>query len=122
MGFKFNPLTGELDLVGQGSANPTASINIPAGQTVTIDSSLHAELKSISYFINLHKSDFTKIRSFKMSLVRVGSQVQDSVYSRIGNDLDCAVVSDVVGLNATIAVTNNEAFDITCSFNKNVLN
>lgn len=121
MGFKFNPLTGRLDLVGQVNGTPTSNINIPAGQTVTIDSSLHADLKSISYFINLHKSDFTKIRSFKMNLVRIGSQVKDSVYSRIGNDLNCAVVSDVIGLNATIAVTNNEAFDITCSFNKETI-
>lgn len=119
MGFKFNPLTGKLDLVN--NIVSTTSVLVPAGQTVTVDSVTHATLKSIDYLVNIHKSDFTQTRTFKMLLSRDGSDVKDSIYSRVGNGLSLQVVSSVVGLNATIAVTNNEAFDVTCSFNKNIL-
>lgn len=121
MGFKLNPLTGKLDLVNN-LISGTTSVLVPAGQTVTVDSVTHSTLKTIDYLVNIHKSDFTKTRAFKMILSRDGSDVKDSVYSRVGNDLNCAVVSNVVGLDAIISVTNNEAFDITCSFNKIGLN
>ncbi len=124
MGFKFNPLTGRIDLVEHSNqAGPaTTTVAVPAGQVVTVDSVLLSTIKAMDYFISLYKSDFTQVRTLKMNVVKIGSSVSDSVYSRVGNNLDCLVIADAVGPNATISITNNEAFDINCSFNKNVLN
>jgi len=124
MGFKFNPLTGRLDLVEHSNtAGPTTTVvTVPAGQVVTVDSVVFSTIKALNYFIHLSDSAFTQFRILKMTVVKAGSGVNDQVYSRDGNSLDCLVVADVVGPNATIAITNNEAFDITCSFNKTVLN
>jgi hypothetical protein len=124
MGFKFNPLTGRLDLVDHGNqAGPTTTtVSVPAGQSVTVDTVLLSTMTAVDYFISLFKADYTQTRSLKMTVVKQGSSVADSVYSRVGNNLDCLVVADVVGPNATIAITNNEAFNITCSFNKQTIN
>lgn len=124
MGFKFNPLTGRLDLVEHSNTTgpTTTTIAIPAGQTVTVDSVLYSSIKSINYFVNLIKDDFTKVKSLKMTVLKINSDVRDTVYARFGNDLNCSISSLVVGSNADLIVTNNEAFDITCSFNKETIN
>jgi hypothetical protein len=118
--FKFNPLTGDLDLVnGQPK---TVTVSIPSGSTVTVDSVLYASIKSIDYFISLYKPDFTKAKSLKMTVTKINSDLSDTVYSRVGNDVDCSVIANKVGLNANLIITNNEAFSIECSFKKQTLN
>lgn len=118
--FKFNPLTGELDLVN--GKEKTISVVISPGATTTVDSVLYSSMKSIEYSIVLHKSDFTKSKSMKMITTKVNSDLRDSVFAKTGNQVNCEVNSLVVGLNAELVVKNNEAFSVTCSFKRQTIN
>lgn len=120
---KLNPTTGNLDVVNKSSAaTSNTTLNIPAGATVDIDTVTLAGLRSINYFISIFKPDFTQSKSFEMTVSRINASVNDSVYAIVGNFIDASIVSNVVGPDVIIQVTNNEAFDLTFIFNKTVLN
>lgn len=119
---RFNPFTGTLDFDSQTAGSNTTTVAVPAGQTVTVDSVLYSSMKAINYFIALHKSDFSEAKLLKMSVMKFNSSVKDVVYSRVGTNVNCAVESSVVGLNANLIITNNESYDVTCSFNKDTIN
>ena len=118
--FKFNPLTGELDLVN--GKDKTITVIVASGATTSVDSVLYSSMKTIEYSIVLHKSYFTQSKSLKMITTKFNSDLSDMVFARYGNSLDCEITSQVVGLNAELIVKNNELFPITCSFKRQTIN
>lgn len=92
-------------------------VNVPSGQTSVLHSTLLSGLNALEYFISVRNADFSKNRSFKMTVTKLDVGLRDTVFAKVGSSLSYTVSAGVNGANAELNLHNNEAFDLTVSFN-----
>lgn len=106
---------------GSAPADETTTVAIPSGNTLTVDSIKMSDFIAVEYFINLRKSDFSQARSQKMLINKMASDIQDTIYGRVGTWVNCELTSQINGINAELVVTNSEPFEVLVSFKKLIL-
>lgn len=91
-------------------------INVPAGDTIAIDSVAVSKFDYATYSLRYLSDDGLKARSLKLDVFLNDTDVKDQVYAKGGFPLDVAVCSTIVGSAVEVQVTNNESFDVEVCF------
>lgn len=93
---------------------------IPTLSTKTIDSQDLNSFFSIQYKVTIYKETQNLERTFSLTVLKSGSDVNDQLYARTGNgDLSVSVV--INSGNAELQITNNESFDVNVKYTKLIL-
>ena len=119
MGFKFNPLTGQLDLVD--NVYDQFSLNLPANSTTQIDNFNLSEFISIDYSLSFKNDAQAKYKGLKLYVTRTDTDVHDQVYARSRGSMAIEVITSVVGSGLVMSVKNNESFAIDAIITRAVL-
>jgi hypothetical protein len=100
---------------GAGSTNVfDIAGTIPATSSLDLTTIALSSLCSVRFTICVFNSVEDKWCSFEMLAGRQsGSDVEDTVYAKVGDPLDFAVQFLVVGSDAILRITNNESFSLT---------
>lgn len=87
-------------------------------QTLDIDSNLFSEFKGTKYYIQAYSESNNVYKTLEMLATKEGFGVSDSVFSRIGDNINLEFIFDVIGLNAVLSVSNNESFPVSIILTK----
>lgn len=111
MAFKFNPFTGNFDIDNDSGGSAVGSkigpVSIAASTSMDVDTNADTSFKGLRYFVTAWTA--TKTKSFDMTVIIEDGNIFDSLYAKVGRNLDVSV--DVVqsGSDIILRVTNNEA-------------
>lgn len=117
MGFKFNPLTGELDLVNGLKKKIVRAIS--PGSTDVSDINLSSSLFGASYTISAKTNDNTKSKTLVCIVSNNSLSINDQVGFKTGS-LKLDVNNVINGANHNLIIKNNETQNITVTIEKNV--
>jgi hypothetical protein len=93
-------------------AGDTLSGDITSGQTKVIDANLAETFLGASYIFSIYNITQNKYRFFQLSMTKVGSGTEETVYNKLGDALSLSVQTGVNGSNIEVTVHNNESFDL----------
>ena len=126
MAFKFNPFTGNFDIVRAPSAGTSPwtliSNTVNASSNLTFDTIALASFKSAEYIITYTNVTTSDVKSLKLSVVNDNGSLQDTVRDKKGANVDVDVSADVSGSDFQLNFTNNETDNIDISVAKLTLN
>lgn len=91
---------------------------VAPSQTLDIDSNLLSEFKGTKYYIQSYSDTNSVYKTIEMLVTKEGSGVSDSVFGRIGDNIDLDFVFGVIGSNAVLSATNNESFPVSIILTK----
>lgn len=123
MAFKFNPFTGNFDIVRAPSASgssPWTLLNntISASSNLTFDTIALTSFKHAEYIITYEDTVTNAVKSFHLGVVNDNGSLKDSVTHKKGSNIDVDVDADVNAGNFELNFTNNESNDVTISVAK----
>lgn len=103
-----------LDELSNSAIWTSTTVNGLATSTFVADTVALSTFNRISYIISIKST--TGIKSFNMSVFKVGASVSDSIYNRYDNGLDVEVNAIISGSDAQLEIVNNEAEGIEVNF------
>lgn len=93
-------------------------VEVPAGNTEIIDSSIFANFRSIKYIFSAYNVSQDLSQMYEVSAVRKSNDVKDHVSGRLGEGISLKVEVVVDTGNVLLKVTNNETFLVTINYAK----
>jgi hypothetical protein len=126
MAFKWNPITGMLDIAGSGgtvdyiesSKILPMSGSILAGQTKVVDSMSYTGFFAIRYFVAVQSSD-NKTNSFDYTIANNGiGGVKESIFGAIFGGLPLDTLTYVDTGIVKFSITNNHLYDVIYKVHK----
>jgi len=96
-----------------------ATVIIPAGQTVVVDSFEYANFTSINYNISIKESATPKHKAFALTVTKKNGDVSDYIYEKTGDPIANQVNISLSGSDVIFEVTNNEVNDLSLFYRKN---
>lgn len=97
------------------------SVSVAASTTTVIDSIPKDKVNSLEYDIDMRRGDNSSIKSLKLYVTQKASDTEDTVFARLGNNVDMAVQSQINGTDIELSVTNNEAFDVNINLARAII-
>lgn len=125
MGFKFNPTTGELDLVNAANSTPgnypgfILTSTIPALATAVSDQNAHATFSGINYRIFAASQDGSKYKILNCFVSKIGSNTFDQVAFKVG-DLQFSVQNNITAGYHELSIENFETQPINITIQKEI--
>lgn len=117
MAFKFNPFTGNFDIVNASTGtsawikdNDTAS----ASSTLIYDVVALTSFNHLEYVINYEDTSNNR-KSLSLSVINDNGSIKEKVFGKIGSNLDIDLETDIDSGNFRLKFVNNEVFDIDVS-------
>lgn len=96
--------------------------NLPDATPVDVDTIPMTSLCTVKYVVCVYSSAQNKWRSFEMlGGKKTSTTVENTLYSSLGSALDVDFDFEVSGTDATLTVTNNEAFAVDVKVHKNLI-
>lgn len=105
MGFKFNPITGKLDLAGTGEFVALTG-TIAAGASIVVYSALASTFRAAKFFCDVRNNEVS--RYLEIQVLKTQTGVIDSVTSRLGTGVLQFVASES-GSDIILTITNGNA-------------
>lgn len=114
MAFKFNPFTGNFDIV---KASTGTSVWIKDNQTVSASSSLVYDTVALTAFNHLeyyisYENPTGEVKSLNLSLINDNGSLREKVSGKLGANLDVDITTAVNAGNMELTITNNEVVDV----------
>ena len=116
MAFKFNPFTGNFDLIQPGGDTVWVkdSDTVTASTTLIYDTIDLTTFNHLEYIINYEDTSNNR-KSLKLSVINDNGTIEETVYSLLGSAMDVDVETDINAGNFELKFINNEAFDVDIS-------
>lgn len=107
-------------LVNSSSSVITGTVN--SSSTLDLDITALSSLCAIKYIICLSNDVENKWQSMEMLASKeTATSVTDTLYSKIGLNIDVDIVFKVVGTDAVLSFTNNESFNVNIRVNRLIM-
>jgi hypothetical protein len=125
MTFKFNPLTGELDLFQRRSNDPATSIwtrftvTASASSSSIIDQVALSGFSSLKYIVSIE--DNGRVKTQELLVCNDNGDIKDAVFGRLGASINFAITSIANAGNFELQFTNNETNNLNINIARLVL-
>jgi hypothetical protein len=91
---------------------------IGPGQTVNLDTVLYSALTSKKYIIDISIAAQNRFKAFEMLVSKKGTDVTDSIFAKLGDQVNVSVNFSKISTDAILAATNNEAVSVVLNILK----
>lgn len=118
MSFKYNPFTGNFDIVDKGGGGGSPSIGeILTGQILSsenkiIDQNLISSCFNIAYTISIYNITQNKYKSLNVSITNKTTDVDFQIFNKSGDSISIEVDSIVNSPNIELLIKNNSGFTL----------
>lgn len=127
MSFKFNPITGTLDLVNATGGTTTQvwsriSSTVNALNASTVDSIANTSFKSLKYIVTIFNDANTSYRSFEYSVLNDNGSYKETKTHKLsasGPNVQISTFNNAG--NFELIINNNEAFNVQVEIGRLVL-
>ena len=86
--------------------------NVGPGLTISVDTIPLECFNSLEYQLSVTNSDESLRKSLKLFVQKTDTDVEDTLFSKLGDPIQIEVSSEKVGQNLEIRVKNNEAYQL----------
>lgn len=124
MGYVWNPITGELDRVGQsggpGGSSPWSTISdtVAASSTRVVDTISLSNFNSSIYEITIYNTTQSVARTFKLVVNNANGALKDQLTNKVGSSINYDIDAISSGGNFELTITNNESYNLSVSIAK----
>lgn len=122
MSIKFNPFTGNLDLVGGSDTTWSKLSNtIPSSSVSVVDSISNNDFESLKYIVTIFNKANSAYRSFEFSILNNNGSYKDVLSHKIKSGASVSVDTNNNAGTLELKITNNESFDLQVELAKLIL-
>lgn len=124
MSLRYNPFTGNLDLIGSGQAPVWDKVSSSAigSSTSVVDSIPNTDFRSLKYIVTVFNDANTAYKSFELNVLNdSGSYLETRSHRLRAGDLNMAIGTVNNAGTFELQITNNESFDVQVEIGRLVL-
>lgn len=102
-------------IIASSSASTSISETVPASDTLDVPLAIFDDFLKANLEIALFSTSEAKYRGLEATLIKQTSDLSDSIYGKIGDNLKVSLNFLKVGSEVILRLTNTEIFDVSLS-------